>query len=651
MQLDGRYRFDNYVVGSANRLAVAAARAVAEAPGTTYNPLFIYSSPGLGKTHLLSAIGCQAAALQPTLRVDALTLDEFVRQLHAAVSVGEADAFRARYIHTQVLLIDDVQFLTGRRETQAEMLRLCQALQGSGRQIVLTSDRPPADIADVDERLVTRLAGGLLVDIGTPDYETRVAILETWCAERGARFADGVIEELARVDWGNVRELQGALNRLIAYQGVGGPGAQIGVGDVHRLFPERSELLRPAVARIESEEAKSRGPSFDGEYLSFLSDVAHVVARHVDPWRTRLAEAAAYWAGEGYRVGALERALRSEVDPGADELVAAFERDIERLRALEADAASVDPAGAGSEVFRDPERIADADALVARARAGGTPPAGPSATFTREAFEVGSSNELAIRSADAVVADPGRRFNPLFVHGASGVGKTHLVHAVGNGLVASDRALKVACVGAQELIEELIAALRDGSVERWRSRYRMADALLIDDVHFLAGKERTQEELFHVFNDLHAEGKQIVLSSDRPPRELADLEERLRSRFAGGLVVEIHVPDRTLRAKLYERYLRMVDADGDPRLLEYLADRPVASVREIAGTVHRLSAAADVAGVPISWDLAQRELEGPGAARAGAPPAVAAVDGFFLDDEKVVWDWPDCSGRLIEELR
>src|SRR6478672_8339538 len=222
MQVDPRARFDNYVVGTANRLAVAAARNVAEAPGAVYNPLFIYSSSGLGKTHLIGAIGNHAIQRNPELSVEYVALEDFVQQLHAAIASGEMDRFKQRYGRVDVLLIDDMQFLTGHRETQSEMLRLLNSLQGSGRQIIMTSDRPPAEIADVDERLISRLSGGLIVDIGTPDYETRVAILREKCEERKVSFASGVLEELARVEFANVRELQGAMNRLSAYQSLDG---------------------------------------------------------------------------------------------------------------------------------------------------------------------------------------------------------------------------------------------------------------------------------------------------------------------------------------------------------------------------------------------------------------------------------------------
>jgi chromosomal replication initiation ATPase DnaA len=516
------------------------------------------------------------------------------------------------------------------------MLRLFNVLQGAGRQIVMTSDRPPSEMADVDERLLTRLAGGLIVDIGTPDYETRVAILRSKCEERNVRFAAGVVEELGRIAFGNVRELQGALNRLIAYQSL--EGGDIAPGDVSIIIGRQPEK-RPLMV-------------VTGEFEAFVTGIERTVTQHVEAWRARLGEAIAYWSGEGYRVASLEQHLAATADPGIEGILDDYSAAVDRLRTLEAEATEVDAELGGAEVFRDPEALIEAELLVERARAGETPPTGPSAVYTREGYEVGTANLLAVRAADAVVADPGRKYNPLFVHGPSGVGKTHLLHAIGNELAAATGgALQASVVSAQDFVDGLIAALQDGSVDRWRARFRAAGALLLDDVHFLAGKERTQEELFHVFNDFHSDGKQVVLSSDRPPTELGDLEARLRSRFEGGLVVEIHPPDRALREKLFARYLVQAEVEPDAALLGYLAERTVASVREIAGTVHRLVAAADVAGVTVTVELAERELDGPGAVRVPPPAAVRAVDEFFLDDEKVIWDWPEVGGRVIEEWR
>jgi chromosomal replication initiator protein len=640
MLVDSRARFDNYVVGSANRLAVAAAHAVADAPGAVYNPLFIYSSSGLGKTHLMGAIGNLALQRNPDSNVEYVPLEEFVEQLHAAIAGGEMERFKQRYGRVDVLLIDDMQFLTGRRETQSELLRLLNALQGTGRQIVLTSDRPPVEIADVDERLVSRMSGGLIVDIGVPDFETRVAILREKCEERKVTFAPGVIEELARVEFANVRELQGALNRIMAHQTVDGT-----------LTPAQ---VRSLAGIPDPAPAPARTSVAQDEFFSFLTDIASAVAAHMEPWKVRVGEAVAYWGGEGYRTAALERLMNEDSAPANYEaLLRGFGQAVEQLRELERKICEVDPALGGTDLFRDPERLGEAAAFVERALAGAVPPAGPQAAFARGAFEESASNQMAVRAADAVIMEPGHRYNPLFLAGPSGVGKTHLLNAIGNELARRGGAtFRVACVGAQLFIDELIAALQDGTVDRFRARYRAADALLIDDVQFVAGKERTQEELFHVFNHFHGAGKQLVFASDMPPKQIDGLEDRLRSRFEGGLVAQLEAPDRTLREKLYGRFLTDAQVESSPELLAFLADRPAASVRELIGTVHRLAAAAAAVDAPLSLAIARQELN-PGAAPAVAPPASVrqAADVFFLDDEKIVWEWPDVAGRLVEELR
>jgi chromosomal replication initiator protein len=637
VQIDGKLRFDTFVVGSANRLAVAAARAVADAPGSVYNPLFMYSSSGLGKTHLMSAIGNQVASRKDAV-VELVTLDDFVEELHEAIAAGRSDDFKERYLQVGVLLIDDMQFLTGHRETQSELLRIFNALQADGRQIVMTSDRPPSDIADVDERLLTRLSGGLIVDMGAPDYETRMAILKAKCEERGVRFRGGVIEELGRVEFKNVRELQGALNRLIAFQTLGG----------EQISPEQVLTI---LGDLAEQRGRAAPPRASGEFMRFLTDISSVVTQHVEQWRTRLSEGVQYWRGEGYRTGALERALSDDRAPeSVESLLREFEGSVHRLRDMEKQIVRLDRALAAHDAFRDPDRMAEAEQLLERALRTASPPPGPSAAFTRGGFEVGASNQLAVRAADAIVSVPGSRYNPLFLHGPSGVGKTHLMNAIGNGLVEATGG-GVACVPAQLFVDELIAALQEGTVDRWRARYRTASALLLDDVQFVAGKERTQEELFHVFNALYADGKQLVIASDRPPRELTGLEERLRSRFEGGLVVQMQSPDRPLRELLFARFLRDLGVEPTGEMLAYLADRPVSSVREIIGTANRILASAEVAAVPITLGFIRAQLgpDDPDAAHAASMRDVA--DTFFLDREKIIWAWPDAGARLIEELR
>ena len=640
MQVDPRARFDNYVVGTANRLAVAAARAVADAPGAVYNPLFVYSSSGLGKTHLIGAIGNHVLQRTPELSVEYVALEDFVQQLHAAIASGEMERFKQRYGRVDVLLIDDVQFLTGRRETQSELLRLLNALQGSGRQIIMTSDRPPAEIPDVDERLISRLRGGLIVDIGAPDFETRVAILREKCEERRISFAPGVIEELARVEFANIRELQGALNRLSAHQVLDGTMTPAQVRDIVGI-PRPAPP--PARTSVETDE-----------FFGFLTDIASAVAAQLEPWRVRVGEAIAFWGGEGYRTTALERLMgESAPPPNYEALLRGYGQAVEQLREMERQVTAVDPQLGGDERFRDPERLSDAMAFVEHALAGAVAPGGPQPAFARLAYEESSSNQMAVRAADAVTAEPGHRYNPLFLVGPSGVGKTHLLNAIGNELAARlGTPGRVACVGAQMFIDELIAALQDGTIERFRARYRSADALLIDDVQFVASKERTQEELFHVFNHFHSAGKQLVFASDMQPKAIEGLEERLRSRFEGGLVAELGLPDRALREKLFARFLGDARLEPPRDLLAYLADRPATSVREIMGTVQRLRAGLDVTGASLTLAFGRQVLEPSGITPTTSPQVLReAADAFFLDDEKIVWEWPDVAGRLVEELR
>jgi chromosomal replication initiator protein len=651
MEVEARSRFDNYVVGSANRLAVAAARAVAESPGGVYNPLFVYGASGLGKTHLIGAIGNEAVARAPGLNVEYLSLEDFIEQIHAAVAVGEMERFKQRYGRVDVLLLDDMQFLTGRRETQSELLRLLNALQGSGRQIVMTSDRPPSEISDVDERLISRLSGGLIVDIGVPDFETRVAILRGKADERKVSFAPGVIEELARLDFSSVRELQGAMNRLIAQQSLDGT---LTPAQVRSVLGAPTGPAAPPEAEPEPEfELEAPATPAADEFFSFVTNIATTVAAQIEPWKVRVGETVAYWAGEGYRTAALERLMAEPVaPPNYEAVLRGYGHAVEQLRQLEAKVTTVDPSLGGNDVFRDPERLGEAATFVERALTGAVPPQGPEPAFERRAFQESASNQMAVRAADAVITEPGQRYNPLFIAGPSGTGKTHLLNAIGNELARRGNGTsRVACVGAQLFIDELIASLQDGQIERFRARYRAADALLIDDVQFVAGKERTQEELFHVFNHFHSAGKQLVFVSDVPPKAIEGLEDRLRSRFEGGLVAELEAPDRTLREKLFARYLADV-GEVDPALLQYLAERQVSSVRELIGVVHRLQAAAESRHEPLTLATARQELEPSGAPVAAPLPTVRqAADVFFLDDEKIVWEWPDVVGRLVEELR
>jgi len=215
--LNGRYTFDRFVVGTNNQLAAAAAHAVAGQPARMYNPLFLYGGVGLGKTHLMQAIGHQLVASDPSRRVAYISSEQFTNELVTSIQKGTMAAFRRRYREMDLLLVDDVQFLQGKESTQEEFFHTFNALYDAQRQIVLTSDRPPKEMDRLEERLVSRFEWGLVVDMKPPDYETRVAILRKKADDDGLTIDGEVIDFIAHSCTASVRELEGAVIKLLAY--------------------------------------------------------------------------------------------------------------------------------------------------------------------------------------------------------------------------------------------------------------------------------------------------------------------------------------------------------------------------------------------------------------------------------------------------
>lgn len=649
---DSSFRFETYVVGGSNRLAVSAARAVAEAPGASYNPLFIYGGSGLGKTHLVAAIAHHARANKPALRVEFTTGEELAERFHRAIASGQQASFGSGFHPTDLLVLDDVQFLTGQRETQSELLRMFNQMQGTGRQLVMTSDRPLSEISDVDQRLLSRLSGGLVVDVGAPDYEMRLAILRNSCAEKSVDVPAGVLEEIARLPVGNVRELKGALNRVLAYQQL--EGTTIDVADVRAVLLPAGGSAAPVVTA----GATNGVPDIaGGEYEGFLADVVEEVETRVERWRVHLGEACTYWRGEGYATAVLERAMALPAAPDVNGLLTMYSAAIDHLRALEMRALALDPSLRGNAAFRSPEMIAEAQSLVDRATAVATPLPMPLALLTRATMEVGSANQFALKAFDAVVEHPSQRYNPLVVYGPHGTGKTHFAHAIANAMHAAWPRKTIACLSAAHFVEELVAAMQEGSIERWRARYRAADVLVIDDVQSIGDKERTQDELFHLFNHLSERGAQIVLTADRQIREIKGLADRLRSRFEGGLVVSLAPPDRSLRERIVHRALVEGGHEASQSLVAFLADRESKDLREVTGMMTRLTAAAQLHGATLTLEMAHRELgfritpPMSGGDFVPRAPGLDALDDFFMDTEKTIWDWPELANRVIEELR
>ena len=214
--LNPRYVFRTYVVGSANRFTHAASVSVAEHPGGKFNPLFIYGGVGLGKTHLLHAIGHRALELSPVLQVSYVTSEKFTNDLIASIRQQRTDDFRARYRETDILMIDDIQFIAGKESTQEEFFHTFNSLYQSGKQVIISSDKPPKAISALEERLRSRFEGGLIADVQLPDYEMRIAILRIKAEELNLDLPADVAEYIAQKDQKNIRELEGALNTVIA---------------------------------------------------------------------------------------------------------------------------------------------------------------------------------------------------------------------------------------------------------------------------------------------------------------------------------------------------------------------------------------------------------------------------------------------------
>ncbi len=648
MDLNPRFRFETFVVGAGNQTACAAAHTVAESPGTTYNPLFIYGKSGLGKTHLLQAIGFLALERQPSLRTEYLTLEEFVERYNASVAAGQLDAFRRSAQETDLLLLDDVQFLAEHLEMQAELLRLAEAMQAVGRQVVVTCDRAPGEIGELDERLVTRLAGGLLVDVAAPDLETRLAILRRKAEERGAQLPPEVLETVAEIGAGNVRELIGMINRLIAYQAVSdGP---ITPGGARMLLTGEAPEKEPVVVA-----PPPAVPVPGDEFSAFLSAVSTTVAQTVEAWRSRVGEAVLRWQGEGYRTHRLEQLLLGEEIPDVTAELARFGAEVDELKRLAEEVVAFDPAAAGHACLRDPDALAEARAYAERVKEGVTPPPPPSRGLDFGGYVEGAANEGAVRAAKAVCADPGRHYNPLFIAGPSGTGKTHLLHAVGNALLAARPGATVACLSAQVFTEELVAALDAGRIEWWRRRYRRADVLLLDDIQLLAGRDKTQEELFNLFNVFADEGRQLGFTGDRVPAQLAGLAPRITTRFEAGLVVELTAPDRPMRAEMVRRLLAARGVAAEDDVVQYLAARPADSARAVQGLVNRALSRMDPASEALTIETARLAIEGrpprPSQAQAISATVPSGLDTALGSREKVVWDWPNVGERLVEELR
>lgn len=228
--------------------------------------------------------------------------------------------------------------------------------------------------------------------------------------------------------------------------------------------------------------------------------------------------------------------------------------------------------------------------------------------YTFDSFVIGKSNELAHAAALATAENPGRAYNPLFLYGGVGLGKTHLMQAVGNYVLSQNRAARVLYITGEKFTNELVFSIQSNKNEDFRAKYRNIDLLLVDDIQFISGKERSQEEFFHTFNELYENNKQIVISSDRPPKDLNPLEERLRSRFEWGLITDLSKPDYETRYAILRKKIESDNIIIDEEILSLIANKVESNIRELEGTLNKIVAMASLTNMPITMQLAERAL-------------------------------------------
>ncbi|MCM1257156.1 MAG: chromosomal replication initiator protein DnaA [Roseburia sp.] len=233
-------------------------------------------------------------------------------------------------------------------------------------------------------------------------------------------------------------------------------------------------------------------------------------------------------------------------------------------------------------------------------------------SYTFETFVVGNNNRFAQSASLAVAESPGESYNPLYIYGGPGLGKTHLMHSIGNFILQQSPQSRVLYVTSEEFTNEVIEAIRSGNattMSKFREKYRTVDVLMIDDIQFIIGKESTQEEFFHTFNVLHSAGKQIILTSDKPPKDIETLEERIRSRFEWGLMADIGVPDYETRMAILRRKVEADDIELSDEILNYIANNIKSNIRELEGALNKLLAFGNLVQTEITMEIAQKELQ------------------------------------------
>ena len=659
--LEPTLTFGSLVTGVGNQLALAAARAIAESPSPPFNPLFLFGGAGLGKTHLLHAIGHRKLEVEPRAVVRVIGWGELAEGWRTAVAIGRGEAFLSTWRDADLVLIDDVHLLDERPSGRAELLGLVESRIAQRRPTVLAARRAPADLFAPDDPAGRLLGAGLVVECAESDSAMRWEILHRRSEDAGVDLSAAVLEEVAALRFDSIRDLVGAVNRLLAFQSVSptpldpGQARVLITGVIEEVGPDTGVPVEPAAAVRPTPEPRPSAAEEADEFGSFLSDVVASVSQQVDEWRSRIADALLRRQGEGYHTARLEALLDQELPAQPEVVLRRFESDIETLQRLEAEVRELAPDLADAAAFRDPDQVVVAEQLLEQARTRDLDASLPVPHLRLDALVEGTSNHLALEAVRAAAAAPGLGPNPLLIVGESGVGKTHLLHGLGNELVEAGRR-GVVCLHAHTLSDQVQDAAETDQMTAWRRRFRWASALLVDDVQLLAGHPVAQDELSALIDQMLESGRRTAFTSAVPVAELTGLSPQLLSRLAAGLVVDLPRPDREVRLGIVRQLLGASELAGDAALADYLASRPVDSVRGLHALAQRVLRAAEAGHTPLSHALARQVLETP-AVRPPSRPATArpGVLGPTLGGsrlrEKLVDQWPVVGDRLVEELR
>ncbi|MDT8368969.1 MAG: DnaA/Hda family protein [Longimicrobiales bacterium] len=663
--LDPKSTFETFVVGPANRLASAAARRAAESPGTAYNPLFIYSASGLGKSHILMAMAHHSQRTNERLRTRYKTLEGFLQDLESALEAGNRESLRDAYRDLDILLLDDIQFLAGQPEAQEMLLTTLDALSASESQIVLASDRPPAEIDGLDARLVSRFSGGLIVDIAPPELETRIAIIHRKVHERGQTLEPGVAEALGRYPFRNIRELGGALNRVLATQEL----------EERRLAAEEIPAIMGVTVEIEAETGVE---ATDATSDAAAAGVDAEVEIREEPWRKRTRETIEAAEREGYRTTRIAGLLEEDAEPAEWEAtLMRYGEDISRLREIDRELTRLgNPWPEASDaLLRDPDRREEAEAFIASVRERMRPfpklSEGPDLDHLDAEFP-----GIALKAARQIIGPERPEYNPLFLWSGGGEAATHLLAAAGRSWGAHRPDERMAVTSVRAFSEDFIRALGGGVAGAWRERWWTVDLLLVYGAEALSDTERAQDEFFHLFEALKRRGSRVIMAADRPPSEIEKIDERLRSRFEGGLVLEVagradgeplevafEDPSPSGAAESGSSWddvarAARIDAESGGEVGETV----VPPLEEITfgdrGGLFVDTADDDDPMIVVADDVVHGDAEAPQHAEAPASIDVAAEEdepspattAWRPSREKVVWVWPAVIERLVREL-